>query len=175
MWLGSSRFRAKPSLPIEKIDEPIKILGVYFTYDRKRRKELNFESIIETIKKCLKLWSWRYLTLFGKVQILKTFIFPKVLYRASLLPFDIEICKELERLMYDFIWNKKKDKVKRTVVINQYKDGGIKMPHLETLIRSQTGFSGSFFRATTLYMEKHSSPLFEACGGGFCAALQFFS
>ena len=38
--------------------------------------------------------------------------------------------------MYDFIW-KGKDKVKRFAIINDIENGGLKAPHLETIIETQ--------------------------------------
>ena len=42
-------------LDITKINEPIKILGVYFTYDWRKREELNFDLILKSIKKIFEL------------------------------------------------------------------------------------------------------------------------
>ncbi len=79
MWLGASRNGPNETLPIPSINHPMRILGVYFTYNEKLRRELNLDSILKNMKEILKLWKWRNLTLFGKVQILKTFIVPKIL------------------------------------------------------------------------------------------------
>ena len=35
--------------------------------------------------------------------------------------------KEINDLLYKFLWDGKGDKIKRTVVINDYQEGGIKM------------------------------------------------
>ena len=62
----------------------VKILGVYFTYNTSLFHKLNFESVEKSLKELLKGWSWRGLTLIGKVQIIKSFALPKVLYRLTL-------------------------------------------------------------------------------------------
>ena len=46
----------------------IKILGIFFSYDMKEAIKLNFESILESLKKKLDLWKWRHLTILGRVQ-----------------------------------------------------------------------------------------------------------
>ena len=38
--------------------------------------------------------------------------------------------------MFDLIW-KGKDKVKRLALIRDYEDGGLKAPHLESIIKTQ--------------------------------------
>jgi len=84
LWLGRNHYN--PShINIEKINKPMKILGVYFTYDLRKRQELNFEEILKSLSKTLKRWEWRHLTLYGKIQIVKTFVIPKFMFRASLI------------------------------------------------------------------------------------------
>ena len=136
MWLGSNRSGQKEQLDIKGVDEPLKILGIIFAHDPKIRKEMNLDNTIKNIKQVLNLWKWRNLTLYGKIQILKTFVIPKFIYRAALLCQDKEIIKEMNTLMHNFLWNGK-DKVKRKVIINQYEKGGLKMPHIESLIHAQ--------------------------------------
>ena len=114
----------------------VKILGVHFTYDKQLKRKLNFEELINTMKQKLRIWRWRDLTIIGRIQIVKTFIIPIFLYRASSLCFDKDFLKNLNTIIYDFIW-KGKDKVKRSAIINDIENGGLKAPHLETIIETQ--------------------------------------
>ena len=120
----------------------IEILGIFFSYNKKDAAKLNFESILNSLKKKLNLWKWRNLTVLGRVQIVKTFAISKFLYRASQLPLSSEIIKSANKIIYDFIW-KGKDKVKRRALINNIENGGLKMIHLESIIQSQ---KMSFFK-----------------------------
>ena len=74
------------TMNIKKINKPIKILGVYFTYDSRKRQELIFNEILKSLSKTLKKLQWRHLPLYGKIQIVKTFVIPKFMFRASLIP-----------------------------------------------------------------------------------------
>ena len=47
-----------------KIKKSVKILGVYFTYDCRLKRKLNFDEIIKSIKEKLKTLKWRDLTVF---------------------------------------------------------------------------------------------------------------
>ena len=89
-----------------------------------------------TLGSHLKGWSWRGLTLIGKVQIIKSFALPKVLYRLTLIASNKEFIKKINTLLFSFVW-KGKDKVKRTVLINQIEKGGLKMPDLNSIISTQ--------------------------------------
>ena len=77
-WLG--RYYDNPSalLPdVKRVNKAIKILGIFFTYDDALAYSLNFDRLIQSIDNTLNLWKWRNLTIFSKVQIIKTFIAPK--------------------------------------------------------------------------------------------------
>ena len=94
-WLGSS-YRNHEALDINKVKEPIKILGIFFTYDQRKSRELNFDLTLKSIRKSLSCWQWRNLTLIGKIQlIVKTFAMPKFMYRASFISFDKDIIKSI--------------------------------------------------------------------------------
>ena len=71
----------------------------------------NFREKLDKIKKLINIWSSRGLSLYGKVTIIKSLLIPKVVYISSLLPTPENIIKELNHLVYNFLW-KGKDKVK---------------------------------------------------------------
>ena len=118
------------------IKNSVKILEVYFTYDRCLRRKLNFDEITKTIKDKLRIWKWRDLTIIGRIQLVKTFIIPTFLYRASLICMDKEFVNKVNKIIFDFIW-KGKDKVKRHVLVGDIEDGGLKAPHLDSIIKTQ--------------------------------------
>ena len=84
----------------------------------------------------LRGWGWRGLTLIGKVQIIKSFALPKILYRLTLMSSKKEFIKKINSLSFSFVW-KGKDKVKRTAFINPIEKGGLKMPDLNSMIGTQ--------------------------------------
>ena len=71
----------------------MKILGIYFTYNSRLKNKLNFDATLKSLKKTLNIWQWRNLTVLGKIQIIKTFAMPKLLFRASVLTFDKDLKK----------------------------------------------------------------------------------
>ena len=104
---------------------------MHFDYNNVRRKKDNFDSVLKSIKKVLNMWKWRGLTLIGRIQIVKSFAIPKIMSKASLIPVSSELIKEVNKELYSFIW-KGKDKVKRSALINDIEDGGLKMLDLES-------------------------------------------
>ena len=101
-WLGSLH-DSREGLGIDKVNKPIKIPGIFFTYDWKKFQELNFEKIVKSIKKSINTWQWRYLTLLGRVQIIKTFAIPKFMFRAYQIPLTKEIVKEINMVLFEFV------------------------------------------------------------------------
>ena len=139
MLLGNGRhysLRNDTEIGDLKIKHSVKILGVHFTYDSRAKRRLNFDEIVTSIKQKLHIWRWRDLTIMGRIQIVKTFIIPIFLYRASMICSDQEFVKEVNKIIFDFIW-KGKDKVKRSVLVGDIEDGGLKAPHLMSMIETQ--------------------------------------
>ena len=135
MWIGSVRnHKAKP-FGIKWPAEPIKTLGVYFTYDQKFLNEDNFIERLDSVKNLINIWSSRGLSIYGKVTIIKSFLIPKFVYVCLILPTPKELVKELNRLLFKLLWNST-EKVERASVINEYEEGGLKMIDLECMVKS---------------------------------------
>ena len=108
-WLGNS-YRNHEALDINKVNEPIKILGISFTYDQRKGRELNLDLSLKSIRMSLSCQQLRNLTLIGKIQLVKTFSMPKFMYRASLISFDKDIIKSINSVIFNFVW-RGKDKI----------------------------------------------------------------
>ena len=67
---GSGRLEIK--LGIKWPDEPIKALGVYYSYDIKLLHEKHFIERLDSVKKRINIWSSRGLCIYGKVTIIKS-------------------------------------------------------------------------------------------------------
>ena len=111
-----SSLRSDTEIKYLKIKHSLKMLGVHFTYHAWAKPKLIFDEIVTSIKQKLHIWRWRDLTILGRIQIVKTFIIPIFLYRASMVCCDQEFVNEMNKIIFDFIWNGK-DKVKRSVLV----------------------------------------------------------
>lgn len=83
MWLGCYRHRHSKPLGILWPNKPLRILGVYMSYDEDANYELNFSNKIDKARRTINMWKMRNLTLYGKAQIIKTFIMSQFLYVSS--------------------------------------------------------------------------------------------
>ena len=74
--------------------------------------------------------------MFGKIQIIKTFVVPKISYCTNIISLNTEKLNEINPLLFRFLW-KGNDKIKRSVVVNSYEQGRLKMTHNESHIKAQ--------------------------------------
>ena len=99
LWLGTCHDRDQPLLiGIDKVNKPIKILGVHFTYHLKKKQELNYDETLRSLSETLAGWKWQNLTLYGKIQVVKTFVIPKFMFRASKCALQKKLRKSLTPL-----------------------------------------------------------------------------
>ena len=85
-----------------KVKKSVKILGVHFSYAFQARHKLNADELISSIQHKLRIWKWRDLTIIGRIQIVKTFIIPIFLYRASLIPMGKDFVKQANKTLILF-------------------------------------------------------------------------
>ena len=80
-----------------------KALGIFFSYDSNKANELNFVEKIRNLEKTLNSWKRRNLTLYGKVNIVKTLGLSKLIYSASVLVIPEQQINEINSLIQNFI------------------------------------------------------------------------
>ena len=81
-------------------------------------------------------WSARRLTLLGRIAILKSLAVSQIVYVLYSLPTPRGVIKEINSLLYVFLWDGKSDKIKRTEMINSYSKGGLKMIDIQSFNQS---------------------------------------
>jgi len=83
LWLGKWRNNRTMPLQLSWPRDPVKILGIYFSYDGKNDDHYNCNLKVQKLQTHLDMWSSRRLTLFGKVLIIKGLGLLQNLYSAS--------------------------------------------------------------------------------------------
>jgi hypothetical protein len=99
-------------------------LGISFNLSESDKTLENFTEKVQSVKKILNLWSYRDLTYIGKVTVIKTLALPILVQCLTVLPNPPDsILNDIEKMLYKFLWNGKKDKIKRSIIINEYEEG----------------------------------------------------
>ena len=128
LWLGKPpKYLQKKPFRIKWANSPVRSLGVWFHPDEKLMEKCNFEPRVANLEAILNAWSYRNLSLIGKVTIVKTLAIPQLTYIASVLPVPDYIVKNVTSAIYNFLWSGKRDKIKRCVVASPIDSGGLNM------------------------------------------------
>ncbi len=135
IWLGSLKNYPNMYGGINFTNSCVKCLGIYIGHDKVKCYENNWMSKINKLKNAIHVWKSRKLTLYGKITVLKCLGISKLVYNFSVLPVNNDIIKEINKIVYDFVWNKT-DRIKRRTLINTYENGGMRMLDVECMINS---------------------------------------
>ncbi len=108
-------------------DLKVKALGVWISPDTADSMKANYSEKLLKVKNCLSCWEYRRLTLLEKIVILKSLIVSQLVHILSPLQTDYAALDEFNSMFYRFLWSGKRDKIKRDVMISDYKNGGLRM------------------------------------------------
>ena len=135
IWLGEKINKQDKPLGILWPEEPTNFLGIYIGYNKKDIEVSNFRHKISKMKQILNSWKQRDLTLIGKILVMKTLVTSLFRYLARVISFPKEIEDEIQRCMYEVLWNSSTHKVKKNVIIQDYEYGGLRMEDFETVVK----------------------------------------
>ena len=119
--------------------ERLKINGILFMQDQRRREAVNVAKAVESMERLLRVWSTRQLTLTGKILILKTFAVSQTIYLMQSITLGEVSHKAIEKIMYKFLWNrnfnanKAPDRLKRSIMETPVYHGGFGMMNTKAL------------------------------------------
>ena len=98
--------------------------------------EYNYRMKLDEVRKLLESWSWRLLSIIGKIQVIKSLAISKFVHLFTTLPTPNDsFLKELETL-FSFIWGRKGDKIARKIIINDIENGGLKMIDIRSFAKA---------------------------------------
>ena len=133
VWIGKNRFSHVRLCDDYKLiwTNSFKLLGVEFDSDL-ANMDTNFRKKIEEIKSLFKCWLFRHLTPLGKVTIIKSLALSKLSHLVLVCPHDDgENLSILDKMIFNFLWNGKPDRMKRCHVTLPLNKGGLNLPDLK--------------------------------------------
>jgi exonuclease III len=131
-WIGSYRhLQENCNLYGIRWPEELKYLGVYLGYNDKTNETKNWHEKIRKVEEILAKWTKRDLSLFGKIQIIKSLAISQLTLPASTLPVPDGIIIKINKILHKFIWGSN-DKVKRIKIIKNVDKGGLGMIDVES-------------------------------------------
>ena len=124
-------------MKFEWTSESAKTLGIVFSDEKHKLIENNLLPKLNDFINCIKRWNHRKLTLMGKITVVKTFALPKLIYRLTVLENPPEeIIKKIKNIIFMFIMDSKPDKIKRTILTQDYKKGGLRLTNIDYFIET---------------------------------------
>ena len=124
------------------------------------------ESKLEKIQRIVDNWRRRNLTIIGRVLITKTLLLSQIIHLIMFCPVPNSIIKRLNKIIYNFVWNSKIDKVKRNIISRNFADGGIKMIDIQNLIYSfRLKWLSRILDESDCYWKDFANIYFEQLGG----------
>ena len=115
------------NLGIKWLSESFSTLGTTFFLNASKTISSLVDSKLSKVKKVLNLWQPRSLTVKGRITIVKTLIVPHVLLLVSVVPLDHSTFKDLDKLLFDFIWKNGLHLISKESIIQPIENGGLKM------------------------------------------------
>ena len=140
VWLGSksdSNVRWLPHLNMTWNPPKFKILGLWFTHNLENMEKINTQDKYLETKLLFACWAKRSNTPIGRVVILKSLILSKLIYLWIMLPNPPDdIINKLQDKCWEFVWDGKKNKIKKSTAVQHTKNGGISVPDIKTYIQA---------------------------------------
>ena len=136
------------------IMEEVAYLAILISKDQKVRGSLHFSPVIKKIQKKLNQWLQRDLSLKGRVLLTKAEGISRITYAALSLHLDSKICKDIDRMLFNFIWKNRTCIVlyQKSVVMNIYESGGLNFLDFNTLNNTfKINWAKNFLKNPTIY------------------------
>ena len=140
IWLGNKRnspIKYMPNLHMDWNPPKFKILSIWFTNNLKECEQLNFREKFWEIKALYKVWLKRQITPLGRVAVLKSLILSKIIHLWILLPNPPDsLVDALQKTVFQFVWNRKQDRISRKVTVKTIAKGGLGIPNIRHYINA---------------------------------------
>ena len=77
------------------------------------------------------------ITPLGRVAVLQSLILSKLVYLWIMLPNPLDkFINEVQKMCFEFVWDRKRDKIKRSIAIHNTSNRGINIPDIKTYIKA---------------------------------------
>ena len=135
LQIGKADWNIK-QFKLKSVKERIYSLGTWFYKDPQKSITENRTSKLDEFIKILQKWQCRNLTLYGRIMVVKSLALSKLNFMISSFEITEDFINECQNKIYEFIWMGKPPKIKHAVSMFSYENGGIKLPHVESLVKA---------------------------------------
>ena len=133
VYLGPWRIRTDCPLNLPVEQTTFNILGIQVGRDILIQNLQNYGEKIKKLENTLRMWSSRQLSLLGKVLVTKSQGISNLIYALSNIEVDNRYLEQAQRIITNFVWGSKFNRIKHSTMIADFESGGIKMPDLKCI------------------------------------------
>ena len=137
-WIGSNgglQIDICPDLHLQWVTE-FNLLGITFSNDLAVVEEINYHKVLGRLTNILKIYKNQYLTLIGKITIIKSLAISQLIHLISVLPSpNKSIMDEIYKILKNFLWNGKRPKLSWEKLSLDIEKGGLKLTNLNIFIQ----------------------------------------
>ena len=149
LWLGPWRFNSSKPFGLKWTRDPVRALGIFISYDVKENKK-NIDRKSDNMTTKLDIWRARCLSFLGKCLVVKCLGIPNLIYSTSMLSMPNTYVPTIKDAIFKFIWNNKRDKIKRDVMYQDYPKGGLNSAWIQKTTSLKSMVVSSFFSAVIM-------------------------
>ncbi|KAJ1160992.1 hypothetical protein NDU88_001481 [Pleurodeles waltl] len=131
----------------------VKILSIWFGGPGVALKSWN-ECLCKVMQK-LGFWSLRHLNIEEKALVLTNDALPVLKYVTQAWPLLANVARAVNNMVFHFVWHSKMERVKRSVMHKEHREGGKAVPDIPTILRAF--FVCGYIRITLLNEKKDHS------------------
>lgn len=148
------------------VKSEINYLGILLHKNQQNRCSLNFNPIMQRTQKKLNQWLVRDLSLRGRVLLTKAEGISRLTYAALALHVDNKVTKEVDKMLFNFIWRCKIHYIKKTVIMNSYENGGLNVLDFDSLNNTfKINWMAQFIRSPNSIWNVIPFHIFSKLGG----------
>ena len=142
IWIGSKKGSAETMCNNYHINwignDSFNYLGVILCTDLDVVVNINYSTTMQAITKLIHHWSKRYLTVLGRIVVVKSLLLPKLNHLVLSLPSpDAKVINDINTQFYHFIWGGKVDRLSRNQMTQPYDRGGTGMVQFDIFSKAQ--------------------------------------
>lgn len=134
IMLLNSVERTNPPIPARhfRTVDSFTYLGIQITPELENIVNVNYSPVITSISKAVERWSVLPVSLIGRISILKMNILPKLLYIFQNIPLPppSDFFPRMKKLFNNFLWNKKRPRLRLSLLYLPYDRGGLQCPYM---------------------------------------------
>ena len=133
LWVGGWRNRTDTPYGLKWRRDYVMFIGVYIGNiisrdDRRRISDINFSEINDKITKKIAFWKGSGLSIKGKIRVINTFIYTKIIYRLECVDLNRAMIDSIERKIRDFIWESRvAGRINIDTLKSNYEKGGMQL------------------------------------------------